>query len=63
MYEMYENAIRMLLSCLQEPYKMYKLYEEYEVEDIWGSTVFAKESEAGHLPARDLPPGYNSKSI
>ena len=41
---------------------MYKMYEEYEVEDIWGSTVFAKEPEAGHLPAGDLPPGYDSRS-
>ena len=32
------------------------------MEGIWGNTVFAKESEAGHLPAGDLPPGYDSRS-
>ena len=37
--------------------EMYEMYEEYKVEGIWGSTVFAKESKAGHLPFKDLPPG------
>ena len=67
----YENATRMLLSCVQEPYKiyemyemykMYEMYEEYEVESIWDSTVFAKESEASHLLAGDPSPWYDSRS-
>ena len=33
-------------------YKMYKIYDEYELEDIWDSIVFAKESEAGYLSGR-----------
>ena len=41
MYEMYE---------MYEIYKMYGMYEEYKVEGIRNSTVFAKESKAGHLP-------------
>ena len=37
------------------------MYEEYEVEGIWDSTIFAKESETGHLSGQ-LPPWYDSRS-
>ena len=40
---------------MYEIYEMYKMYEEYEVESIRNSTVFAKESKAGHLPEICLP--------
>ena len=49
---------------IQEPYKMYKMYEmykEYEMEGIWDSTVFAKESEADHFLAGALPPCCDSR--
>ena len=38
-------------------YEIYTRYEEYEVEGIWDSTVFAKELEAGRKPPR-----YNRRS-
>ena len=47
---------------IYQMYKMYKIYEEYKVESIWGSMFFAKELEAGHFPAKDLPPKYDSRS-
>ena len=33
-------------------YKINEIYEKYEMEGIWDSTVFAKESEAGHFSGR-----------
>ena len=35
--------------------RVYEMYEEYEVESIRNSTVFAKESKTGQLPEICLP--------
>ena len=43
-------------------FAMYEMYEEYELEDIWDSVVFAKDLEVDQLLAWDLPLWYDNKS-
>ena len=53
---MYENGTR----CTR--YTRCTRCTRYEMEGIWDSTVFAKESEAGHFLAGDLPLWCDNRS-